>query len=359
MEAKGIKVTRKKLSEKTGETESTCRRAWMERETLKKEGGLKRKAGSGGHVVAAFRTPAAKKRSIKILETLTAGEHLPEGAKKLKCSPRTVQRHLKAGTWKRPPSADAKGKTPEVQEKRRNFIHRALTPKTHKLRREFRDATHLDHKMCHIYGLNSTHMLQFRMPGSKVPLQPKLRAVYSPKIHCFFWASRFATGVYIHAEEVDFKFKEGSHLQHEKVNSESLARAVKEHVVPSILRTPSRFAVMDCVTVNHSPAVVAAFKDGGIRVCESAGAPHNVEGGYPPYSHFASILDGSLFRPFQSEVAKLYLSQQVEPGRSSLCRFLESIEPLWTSKKYCAMARSAIDNQAAVLRKVLANDGAV
>lgn len=125
-----------------------------------------------------------------------------------------------------------------------------------------------------------------------------------------------------------------------------------------MLTTPSRLVVLDCVNVNHSPAVVEAFTAAGIEVYPSAGAPHNVEAGYPPYSHDCSILDGALFRPFQIEIAEKYMAQGEAAGRTSMCVFMDSIAPLWMSDKYRRLAREAVAKQADVLVRISELGGA-
>ena len=115
---------------------------------------------------------------------------------------------------------------------------------------------------------------------------------------------------------------------------------------------------MDCVSVNHSLEVVAAFKARGIKVYPSAGAPHNVEGGYPPYSHDLSILDGCLFRPFQSEIAEQFMGFEPEENRSSMCALMDAIPPLWRSEKYRKMAKMALKKQHKIWMQIVESQGA-
>ena len=226
--------------------------------------------------------------------------------------------------------------------------------------RAMANCTHLDHKQVHAFGLNSSHQLQCCVKGSKKRLRPKLKQNYNPKIHCLFAANNNGTEVFIHAEEVNFVRKEGSHLAHEKVSSKTLAAAVTKTIVPFMKRTRSRLAVLDCVTVNHSKEVVAAFaaEGGGIEVYPSAGFPHNVVGGYPQYSHDLLILDGCLFCPFQSEIAEQFMQFKPEENRSTMCALMDAIPPLWRSKKYQTMAKSALRKQRKIWLDIVNSKGA-
>jgi len=359
LEGKGVKVTARALSRECGIPQRTCCRTWARRKELEEKGVIQRRKGQGRKRSAAFATPAAKRRAIEVMEDLKVGEHLPDAAVKLKCSVSTVQRHTKgAVTWKVSPLQDQRGHTPVVEAKRRTFASKQLTP-TQKLRKAMGNATHLDHKQVHAFGLNRSHQLQCRAKGSKKPLRPKLKQNYNPKVQCFFAANKVGTEVHIHAEEVEYKTKEGTHLSHEKVTGTTLAAAVTKTMVPFMKRTGSTLAIMDCVRVNHCPEVVAAFKEGGIDVYPSAGDPHNVEGGFPPYTHRCSILDGCLFRPYQSEIAQIYMQLAPQEGRTSLCALMDQIPPLWTSRKYVLMARKAVKKQAEVLVALVASRGAV
>jgi len=132
---------------------------------------------------------------------------------------------------------------------------------------------------------------------------------------------------------------------------------VTSTVVPAMIRTGSKVAVMDCVNLNHCAAVVDAFKKGGIEVFPSAGYPHRVRGGYPPYSHDLSILDAALFRPFQSQLANMYLELNYTDSKTALAAFRDMITPLWESEKYRTMAAKAVEKQRDVLLKIVASGG--
>lgn len=358
MEGEGIKVTKYLLSSRLNIPLSTCQRSWGRRNELSEVGVIKRRKGQGRKRSAAFSTPEAKRRSIEVMEDLKMGEHLPEAAKKLQCSVRTLQRNTQGQvTWRNPPLQDALGNTPVVHAKRLAFAKTQLTPEM-KLRSSMANATHLDHKQVHAFGLNRSHQKQCREKGSKKPLRPKLKQNFNPKVHCFFAANSVGTEVHIHAKEVHFIRKEGTHVAHEKVTGESLAEAVTKTMVPFMKRTRSRLAVLDCVNLNHCKPVIAAFKAGGIKVYPSAGFPHNKENGFPPYSHDLSILDGCLFRPFQSDIAERFYQLQPEENRSSLCALIDLIPEVWRGEKYCRMSRKALKKQSGVMVKIINTDGA-
>jgi len=200
---------------------STAERAWKRRDELVQMGKISRKSGSGQPKVFAFRTPIQKRKSIDICENLPRGEHLPHAAKKLGCGERTLQRHLSAAKvkWRVSPSVDAKGNTPEVEKMRLEFGEGALTRGKRKLKKKLSNATYLDHKQVHAFGINRSHNLQARRRGSKKKLRPKLKANFEPKIHGFFFANKLTTGCYLHCKEVPYIRKEGTHLEHERVNA--------------------------------------------------------------------------------------------------------------------------------------------
>ena len=358
MEGEGVKVTGQALSARCGIPYNACRLAWSRRDELAETGVVKRRKGQGRKRTAAFATPAAKRQAIELMENLPMGEHLPDAAAQLNCSISTVKRHTKGlVTWRSPPLQDALGNTAVVHEKRLNYAKKQLTPAM-KLRREMANATHLDHKQVHAFGLNRSHQKQCRMKGSLKPMRPKLKQNFNPKVHCLFAANSVGTEVHIHAKEVDFIRKEGTHVAHEKVNAVTMAEAVTQTIVPFMKKTRSHLVVLDCVNVNHCKAVIQAFKAGGIRVYPSAGAPHNKENGYPPYSHDFSILDGCLFRPFQSDIAERFYQLEPEKNRSSLCALIDMIPEVWRTDKYCRMARTALKKQAKVMAKIIDSGGA-
>lgn len=107
--------------------------------------------------------------------------------------------------------------------------------------------------------------------------------------------------------------------------------------------------------------MATAFNKCGIRVYPSGGHPHNVEGGYPPYSHDCSPLDGWLFRPFQSEISTLFkpsVGSQADAERGVMTELVGEIEKLWCSDKYTNMARDAVNKMAWTLNDIVLRKGA-
>ena len=175
----------------------------------------------------------------------------------------------------------------------------------------------------------------------------------------FFSCSIFENNYYIHASEVPFVRKRGTHLKHETVDGETLANAIITKIGPAMKIFGSTLAVLDCVQVNDHKNVIAAFKKFGISVYPSGGHPHNVLGGYPPYS--CSPLDNWLFRPYQSEIATFCKarrgSQSVSEG-GMMVQFLRHIGKLWQSDKYTEMSRDAVNKMSRTLNDIVLSRGA-
>lgn len=351
----------RELARVTGESRKVCRLAWSRREQIAKQGGILRKPGSGRPVTKAFSTKARKRKSIEILEDLKLGEHRPHGAKKLKCSVSTVYRQTHFDIkWRKSPDVDFRGDSKRVRGVRYEFALRCLTPGG-KLKMFLYNATFIDHKQVHAFGQNRSHQLQARTRGSKKPLRPRPKANFNPKIHVLFSCNRFENNLFIHANIVPYMRQKGEHLAHESVNNKTLAHAIESTIAPAMKRVGSKLAVLDCVQLNHHKDVIAAFKKIDIEVFPSGGHPHNVLGGYPPYSHDCSPLDAWLFRPYQSEIAmhcKVKSGSQSASERPMMLELYSQIPKLWKSRKYERLAREAIEKQVRTLKTIVENKGA-
>lgn len=358
---RGEKFSVRALSKKSGESRKVCTLAWERRDELETKGGIVRRSGSGRPVAKAFSTVSRKRKSIDILENLPLGEHLPHAAKKLKCSARTIQRQTRKDIkWRSPPEVDFRGDSKRVRVVRFEFAKRCLTPGG-KLKTIFANATFIDHKQVHAFGLNKSHQRQARRIGSKKPLRPIAKANFNPKIHVLFSCSRFENNLYIHAERVPYVRKSGFHLKHETVNRITLAHAITSTIAPAMKKVGSKLAVLDCVQLNHHKDVIDAFKKFDIAVYPSGGHPHNVKGGYPPYSHDCSPLDAWLFRPYQSQIAmfcKAKSGSQAASEAPMMLTLMSKIPKLWKSKKYEELARDAVAKQARTLKSIVLNRGA-
>ncbi len=85
--------------------------------------------------------------------------------------------------------------------------------------------------------------------------------------------------------------------------------------------------------------VVAASGDAEIRLVTVGGCPHNVFGGYPPYTHFFSVLAGDFFRPFQSEIERVFADLDPDGERSVISLLCDVVPRLWHSNKYRNICR--------------------
>ena len=98
----------------------------------------------------------------------------------------SVYRHTHLNVkWRFPPEVDFRGDSDRVRKLRYEYARRSLTPGG-KLKRIIQNATFLDHKQVHAFGLNKSHQRQCRLIGSKKPVRKKAKANFNPKIHVFF-----------------------------------------------------------------------------------------------------------------------------------------------------------------------------
>ena len=111
------------------------------------------------------------------------------------------------------------------------------------------------------------------------------------------------------------------------------------------------------MAVNHTAEVAAAFAEFGVKVYPSGGWPKFTDGGYPPYSHDWSGLDGGLFRPFQAQMSREYRDFEPIAGRSSMCQLLDRIPQVWCSRKYRTMSREHFQRYGSIMQRIVDADG--
>ena len=113
---------------------------------------------------------------------------------------------------------------------------------------------------------------------------------------------------------------------------------------------------MDAVLLNHCPVVRDEIVRQGLRRIPSAGKGHNVEGGSPPTSHDASILDGN-FSALQHEAFQLTLNLPKDPRKCKTVQLMQTTEKLWKSPKYKEKARMAMKKLPNALQAIIAAEG--
>ena len=128
---------------------------------------------------------------------------------------------------------------------------------------------------------------------------------------------------------------------------------------------PNKLVVVaDCVRVNHCAMVRREYEKAGIEIIyPSNGFPHNIPGGYPPYSHDLSILDGSMFGVFQARVTKSTfkkLDNLNAPFHKHHRRhkiLFDTITEVWNTERFLKVAEKCLDNYPNILRDIRKRQG--
>jgi hypothetical protein len=359
MENSGQKVTYVELSKKTNFNKRTCKLWWDRKDLLLETGTLcdRKKGRSGRPMHPSFSNKQKIDDAITVCENLGTGQHLRDAAKELKCGQRTLQRHLKNKvTWKKPPKKE-KNHNNYVSAKRVNFA-RALLNRHGKLKYIFQNVTFLDHKKTYAYGQNWTHQRQCRRKGSTKPLRPLIVAKTNPSIHGMFVANQHGCDVYLHGQRQLRPRKRVETWIDEQVNEQSYLRGLRNCVVPLMKATNSKILMSDCVNLNHTPKIQQFLSNNKIELYGSAGYHHQVEGGYPPYSHDCSILDSSMFGTFQTQIGdEIASNTNLVDSDDILVHMSKIIPQIWKSDKYKTIAKNHIDGYAKRLQTIIDNNG--
>lgn len=311
----------------------------------------------------AFDTKEKVDQAIDLCEDLPDGLGKVDAAKKLGCCEKTLYNNThKEVNWRVTPLQDRNANDPKVKRKRKAFAVDNLTP-TGRLSKKIRTATTIDHKWMHLYGENRRNRRQCRRIGSTKPLRTAPKSTTDPKVMGMFAANAKGTAVFWHASKRPLKQGENKGkltLDKRTVDGPELARGLKKTIIPFMRKTGCTTAFMDCVPVNHCPAVREAFNKAGMKVIPSAGKGHNVPKGSPPLSHDLSILDGNLFATLQHDASRATLraidAGQVE-GQSETCELIDQTNKLWKSRKYKEKAKNAMKKLENAFKMVVECDG--
>ncbi len=151
------------VARKLGHTRRVVQR-WWDRRHLPEATAEKNR---GRPVHKSFATDTAIDAAVAECEDLEPGEHASEAAAKLCCTTRTLYNHTHSlMNWLYPPRQHVRADTPVTRQKRKDFADGALTkntdPKRRRLKKKFKNATWLDHKIVTEFGLNRSHQRQAR-----------------------------------------------------------------------------------------------------------------------------------------------------------------------------------------------------
>ena len=337
-------------------TMRTITKWWDRRDEFDRTGVIARrpnpKGMMHGNCHKSFNDPIKLAHAIEICEDLEPGEHQGDAANTLGCAVSTLRKHLRGkGCYKRSPRKQSRH-TPIVDQNRVNFVEFVLTPTTHKVRKQFRNATFVDAKWVCFYGFNKMHELQYRQYGSKKPLRPIMDQMHNPKINCIISANQMDITVSILAVKRR-KQRENGWMVDDIENNEQVMRvAVNRTTIPMMRRTNSNYVFMDNSSINHSGEVIQAFNNNQFNVHPTCTVDHPNPNGYPTYSPDVSILDGQVFGNLQEYVANEMKNMNIEPGENRKVVLFDSIRRLVRSDKMKENVRKAWLNWPNVLMRI-------
>ena len=345
-------------------TRHTAGRWWGRRKEFEQTGVLQHKHRSGRPKHEAFANEEKVQEAVEWMEQQPLGTSQAEMAIHFGCHPNTLRNHTIALLgWYTRPFSQVHNKE-KVAGQRVEFGEEITTNRPviqdRKLKRKDAMATTIDHKKLVKFGLNRSHNkqpLQKNKDKRTRQLEKLPTSTNNPKIMVMFAANKKGTDLYRHAKPVRYCRKDGWHLEHQTVDGHEWAKGARARIIPFMQRTGSTKVFMDCVKVNHCAVVKEAFENAGIEVHPSAGAPHNVPGGYPPYSHQLSILDGFLFSPLQSQFSKHFLALKPHETDSAEMMMYREIIKVWKSPEWVQRSTEAHAKYIQRIRWCLETDG--
>ncbi|CAF5046329.1 unnamed protein product, partial [Rotaria sp. Silwood1] len=172
-----------------------------------------------------------------------------------------------------------------------------------------------------------THQRQCRRQGSTKPLRPLIITKSNPCIHGMFVANQYGCDIHLHEQPQLRPRKRVETWVDEQVNEQSYLRGLRNCVVPFMKATNSKVLMSDCVNLNHTSKIQQFLSNNEIELYGSAGYHHQVEGGYPQYSHDCSILDSSMFGTFQSQIGDEIASNTDLVGSDDVLTHMSKIIP--------------------------------
>lgn len=363
MEARGEKVVFSTLAKNAGVSRRTASRWWERREEFSETGVTQHIPRSGRPKHHSFADEKSVEMALDLCENLKEGEHVKDACQKLQCSRRTLLNHTHQElNWRLPPYSEA-GHSSLVNQKRVNFAREQLT-RGGSWKARYRRAAHIDHKKFTFFGLNRSHCRQARRTGSLIPLRGIQRALHPPQVHAIVAVVEGDCTLYMHADRQPMKRAQGHQLIHRTVDGEEYVRAIENHLGKWLNDRGVGLVIADCVTVNHCDAVVQAWEKFDINVYPSGGNPYNDNGGYPPYSHDCSILDGRMFGTIQGKLsrdAKTALDLDPEGlrlKRSKEVWLYDYLPSFWRKRWIKKMCANAFVSYEKTLREIIRLNGA-
>ncbi|CAF0853480.1 unnamed protein product [Rotaria sordida] len=173
-----------------------------------------------------------------------------------------------------------------------------------------------------------------------------------------FVANQHGCDVYLHGQRQLRPRKRVETWVDEQVNEQSYLHGLRDCVVPFMKATNSKILMSDCVNLNHTLKIQQFLSKNEIELYGSAGYHHQVEGGYPPYSHDCSILDSSMFGTFQSQIAdEIAKNTHLVDSDDVLIHMSKIVPQIWKSDKYKIIAKNHIAGYAKRLQTIIDNGG--
>ena len=332
-----------------------CVKTWVNRiPELMTTGSLQHRPRSGRKKHIAFRTEQKTEESMDVCENLREGEHKKHAAQKLGCCEKTIYNNTKGKMkWRVAPYQEDRH-TEDVDNLRMDWGFEVLT-ENGELKDKYANAAHIDHKRIHWFGQNRTHTMQARRIGSTKPLRPRKRAQHNPSVHMMGVAIDGKVTGYLHGHQEIRPLAGGYKTEDHKVNGDEYETALVDHVIPFLHDNDVDYVIADCVAVNHCQTVKDCWEDHNIQLHPTATA---AIGGYPPYSHDCSILDGWLYGPFQEEISE-YCATRTDITNRALRKthLFDCALDFWESGVYDEMSTKAFHSYAGQMHKIILNQG--
>ena len=186
-------------------------------------------------------------------------------------------------------------------------------------------------------------------------MRPRKRAQYNPSVHLLGVAIDGKVDGYLHGHQVPRPIAGGYKTIDDKVDGWEYQTALIDKIIPWLKDNDVELVIADCVRVNHCEVVLDTFQDENIQVHPPAS---KAIGGYPPYSHDCSILDGWLYADFQEEISEHCATMKHIKNRELRKTYLfDCVLDFWTSGIYDEMAAKAFRSYADQMHKIILNQG--
>ena len=337
----------------------TIRYWWNKRTVFEETGKLDHKPRSGRPIHAAFATESKKEEVVDYCLNLPMGYHQDDVCEYFDIdSVKTLRKHTKNDiNWVYAPKEHYRDND-EVKQKRIDFANWCLTPGG-RLKKIVKDATFVDHKMVHFYGLNKRHFMQAKRIGDDYSnLDPHDYSTHDIGLMAYFACNRKGVAAFIHSKKRRKKKGRGFMVEiNNNIDNTDVIDAFKKEFISFMQSTNSNYVIADGVKCQHKKSVYDYLGGYDIKVHPSACKPNNIRNGYPPYSHCFMPLDHRVFAPYQAEIYQVVRDEWDKYPYSRHLFLYDKIKKIYETDKYMMIAENAIANYAKVCKDVIKRGG--